>query len=521
MRILIAGNLSSTYLYHFVKDTVLEMDGCEITLVNTGRKVTSYAKEYLEFFKRANIQVIGAEGEFAQNLASGYRAIKKAGHFDVCHLHYLDDYNILFGTLAGKFCATVIAHYWGSDWLRAGGAMRRRQEELLQISDYVVTDSREIYHQIEAYYGGQFDSCLRLIRFKVPVIEEIRQGNVTEDVKKAFMEKYEIPADKVVIACGYSGSPAHQHLEILNAAARIPDSIKRAAFLVIPVTYGTIPQYVNELEARLRRSGFQSLVIREYLSDLDVACLRSAVDVFVNMQQTDAYSSTLLEYTYLNKIIINGSWLDYSDLEKAGAFYEKAGGFDDLTAILEYSIACFREEEAKFSSNRQAVHKYQDPLEKNELWRELYCNKAGVSTEKRRLRELVSERNLPYLNEMIKTHYMRRMLCIRDIREKAEIWAKRNRVLTAVIYGAGHLGEVVYETLKGSSLQSLFIADKYIRHVEWYAKNLIPPEEIEAVRPDIVIITPTLSFDEIKYELAARFDCKFVTLDEWISEVEL
>ena len=46
--------------------------------------------------------------------------------------------------------------------------------------------------------------------------------------------------------------------------------------------------------------------------------LRQATDMFIHIQPTDASSASLQEYILCEKKIINGSWLQYPQLEKNG-----------------------------------------------------------------------------------------------------------------------------------------------------------------------------------------------------------
>lgn len=513
MRILIMGNLSSMYLQHFVKGTVLELGMDEIVLFNIGKELSPSAKSvYAECSRQARLCIIAGEREYAQALASGYPVLSRMGYFDVCHLHYIDEYAVQLGKLAGRFCGKILVHYWGSDWLRAGEPMRLQQSGLLRIADYIVSDSREICAQIKTYYNGEFDQRVRFIRFKAPVIEELRRKHVTEDVKSAFMEKYQIP-------CGYNGNPAHKHLEILKAIEQMDCETRNSLFLLVPATYGATSQYIDELKAELNRINIPSRIILDYLSILEVACLRSVTDIFINVQPTDAYSSTLLEYSYLNKIVVNGSWLDYSDLEKEGAFYEKVDRIADLTEVLERMVPRLEEEKLKYASNTGAADRYQIPYEGNELWEDLYCGKTTLSPSQKQSRAAASAECLLYINELMKSCYMRRMLCIRNLEEQTGLWARKHHFKTVVVYGAGHLGQVVYEQLNGGYLDLLCVADQSVQYVEWCPTNVLSPEEIKDVRPDVVIITPALYFDEIKNSLAAQLDCELLTLDQWTGEL--
>ena len=57
--------------------------------------------------------------------------------------------------------------------------------------------------------------------------------------------------------------------------------------------------------------------------------LRKGTDLFIHMQQTDAYSSSLHEYLYSKTKVITAAWLSYKELETWGVPY-KPSTFDTL-----------------------------------------------------------------------------------------------------------------------------------------------------------------------------------------------
>ena len=68
--------------------------------------------------------------------------------------------------------------------------------------------------------------------------------------------------------------------------------------------------------------------------------LRKGTDLFIHMQQTDAYSSSLHEYLYSKTKVINAEWLSYKELETWGLPY-KLSTFEtlsnDVIAVLNNS----------------------------------------------------------------------------------------------------------------------------------------------------------------------------------------
>lgn len=86
---------------------------------------------------------------------------------------------------------------------------------------------------------------------------------------------------------------------------------------------------VSELKNQLQSTGLNYRLLSNYLSDQEMIWLRKGTDLFIHMQQTDAYSSSLHEYLYSKTKVINAAWLSYKELETWGVPY-KPSTFDTL-----------------------------------------------------------------------------------------------------------------------------------------------------------------------------------------------
>lgn len=520
MRVLVIGNIASVHIYNFIRYTILKMPADEVVLFNTNVSDLHGQTNYIEYYQKKNVRLFAVSGYF-DNLASGYTELKSIGHFDVCHIHFLDRPAMLIGKLIARYCNVIIANYWGSDWLRADSRLRCLQEELLDISDYIVSDSRQICYQLREYYTGKFDSLIRFARFNVPVIELLRQNKVNENRKKQFRQKYTIPEDKLTIVVGYNGGTAHQHLRIIDAIEKISHELKMSIFIIIPASYGLTEPYLVQLKNNLIQIDIPFLIIKDYLSDLDVACLRCITDIFINMQTTDAYSNTILEYSYLNKCVINGEWLDYTDLEKAGAFYEKIDSFESLPDVLSKVLQCFGKETQKFKNNSLAVERYQNINSRLEIWTDMYFKSNSVEEETLQNRKnVVSERSKESLNDTLKSYYLKEMLCILKLDEQIEAWIIKKSLKSLVIYGAGDIGCVLYCQFENKAIEKLYIADRSVQNVGWYPLSVLSIQDLIDIQPDAIVITPLAEAIEIKKKLSEQIQSMVYTFNEWLDEIK-
>ena len=149
-----------------------------------------------------------------------------------------------------------------------------------------------------------------------------------------------IPLNKVIISIGYNGKEAQQHKYVIEKVIQYKSYVKEKIFILFPMTYGYNQEYTKIITSMLDEDGTIGYkVFNEYLNDKEVAKLRKATDIFVHAQTTDAFSSSIREYLYLNKICYNPSWIQYSELKDKDVFYYEYNSFEELAEMLETCIS--------------------------------------------------------------------------------------------------------------------------------------------------------------------------------------
>jgi hypothetical protein len=530
MRALLVGDASSIHVYNFIKYTLMEMDIDEIVIFNFRGKIEKGADEFQNYYTDHGIKVIPEKEEFGNNLDNiiySYSIIRELGRFDVCHINFLDYYAVAMGKLLRHQCGIVIANYWGSDWFRSSDALKKHQAELLRAADYVVTDSLQLKDELNRYFQGEFAKKTRYIRYKLPVIEILKKGQLDSRMQEDFCSKYKIPENKIVITCGYSGVRGHKHLLIIEALKNIPLELQNKIFVVFPMTYGKDDDYMENVNNNLRNVHFEYIILENYMSFKEIALLRKNTDIFVDMQPSDAYSSTTLEYTFCNTIIINGSWLDYSQLEEKGAYYEKAADYSELTSLLCDYISHKDEKQKSFCRNHLAVDQFQSKYDDNFLWMQLYekpdkdNEKKYILPTKKTLMEVCVHDNHQIMTDQRNIQILSRLTRIDHIEDRIQSWLCQENIKDVSIYGAGILGETIYQKIKGFVPGNIYIFDKNERSVEWYAESVLFPNQLLEVESDIAIVTPSLYMKKIKEKYEGKVSYNILTLEEWIEVLEI
>lgn len=498
MKILIVGDMYSIHTYNFINETLLKMNIDKIVIWGVNSKPTKDVEDsYDLFYKKNNIHIIKEldNRDKFYDLIKGFERAKEFGVFDICHLHYLGYSTVTIGLLVKDICKKLISNYWGSDWLRSNDTQKQYQKYLLKLSDYIVADSMQICNQVNNYYNMQFKEKIKYIRFKTPVISKIQSGEITTNIKKQFIDKHHIPSDKIIVTCGYNASETHRHKDIIKAIKNLSKENINKLFVIIPMTYGNHQEYIEDIKQILKESIIDGIVLENYMDFREVALLRLVTDIFINVEPTDAYSSTMIEYAYCNKITIIGSWLDYSELEKRGVYLKKIDEIEELTRVLKEALNKIEDIQKLFSNNRAASENFQEDKAGNELWEEIYYAKP-----------LIIEQTV--LSENTEAQKIKR-------------WIEQNNYLNIGIYGVGILGGVAYHKIADViDEERIYIFDKNISNVNWCLNMILKPEMLEEKELNVVIITPGSCMDELKAKYSDKISYKILTYVEWLAEID-
>jgi len=229
-----------------------------------------------------------------------------------------------------KFGAKLIVTPWGSDIYRIGAFQRNFTRKLLAEADFVtLMPSSKFGDDVKREYQLAESICLPLC-FGSDVLDAIfKDCKSRADCKKQLLGS----ADKFTITIGYNASSAQNHLQVIEAISNIKNILPSNTILLLPMTYSKVESYMDEVRFALDELGVEYRIFDKYLSDEEVLDLRKGTDLFIHMQKTDAYSSSLQEALLSKSKVINADWLRYKELEVDGLPYYLAN-FNNLTSVI-------------------------------------------------------------------------------------------------------------------------------------------------------------------------------------------
>lgn len=240
--------------------------------------------------------------------------------YDVVQFHYINLFVVPLEIVAKAKSSKISTFVWGSDFLRAGRFMRIYLGIAFKFADSVVCDSNDVLYELEKVYP-KYKYKMKCEYFGSKIIDNMLSITNSMESKKS---------DKVTIMCGYNATPAQNHEQIIQSLIPFKDDVR----LIFPMTYSGDEEYKKIIADLLTKEGFDFILLKSFLSDEEWVSYLLMTDIFVHMQKSDAFSSTLAENLLLGHVVLNAEWLDYKDLEVNDVYYIKVS-FEKLSSLID------------------------------------------------------------------------------------------------------------------------------------------------------------------------------------------
>ena len=373
MNVLIFGNANSIWIKSIVEHTLLPY-GDHVTILSDNT-----VENFLEYYKNNDIDVIVCKrlpGKIGTLLSGCTNRSILNKHYDLFCAHFITSLSLFILSSVKRHARKTVFFFWGSDLLKATNKGKLRyilRMRAFKSLDCIGVGTNEMLDKFHELYGNCFDPKIRRIYFGVNGLETLKRVNTS---RKELRKKYKIDEKKIVISVGYNKMTAQQHIKVLSAIGAVQEMFRDNIHLILRLTYGNGDQkYVDEIKRAIRETKCTSSVFESYLSDEEVAEITSITDVFVQGQMTDARSATMQEHLFAKCLVINPSWIHYSELEDK-VFYLTYDTFEELTEIIQVNLtpkgeSRYRE---KLSKNAQVIDQISSWSTFVPAWRDIYLN---------------------------------------------------------------------------------------------------------------------------------------------------
>lgn len=300
------------------------------------------------------------------------KLISKLPEYDIIHFHFIGaDSYYLVKYFRKNRTSKIILSIWGSDMYRVNWVDAKGFVETCKDADVLTfTNQKSIDYFKTKYNWGE--NNLKLCRFGLAPLENLKSLTQSREECKRFLDWN---TKKRAITIGYNMAPAQQHFEILRqfeneGIKRMADSIQ----LILPITYGGTQEYKNQLVQRLTQLPYEYKIYDTFLTDEQVAYLRKASDIMIQLQLTDQFSGSMLEHLFTCNVVITGSWLPYDTIKEHGAWFIEIDKLDELINVIQEIIKNFETIELKTKKNPPIIAKLGSWDKNIQDWLNLYEN---------------------------------------------------------------------------------------------------------------------------------------------------
>lgn len=273
-----------------------------------------------------------------------------------------------------KKCKRLNLFVGGSDLYRAGDKKLKLKKRLIDVSDIIGIETEAIRDDFLKVFPEMRDRVV-LFRYGIEYIEQEKFLRPKEVIYK----RWGFSSEKLIITCAHNAVPEQQHEKIISALSRMPQNIRDAAVYVFPMTYGNSDEsYVDHVETMLKDTGMDYRIIRDFMPYLELAEYISISSIYINVQTTDALSTTILEEMYAGAVAVTGTWLPYMGLREKGIDFVAVDTIDDLTEIVADIITNYSEYKEKFSRNREIIYEMSSWDNMSKEWLKVWSLKESM-----------------------------------------------------------------------------------------------------------------------------------------------
>ncbi|MBE5794841.1 MAG: glycosyltransferase family 4 protein [Clostridiales bacterium] len=345
-RILLIGDPDSLWIKRYVENALYPAGWLTVIYPIYGWKGTyreDYARMETTIYKDEHrLPIIGRIPKVRMwaRVYANAASLQKLGPFDAVHCHYLSVVDMALGqVMAKQQRAPLVATFWGSDLLRTEEATLRRMTRAIRACRRVTVFNQEHVARIRHLYGDSVAANTAVLDFGevvFPCIDKVQ----TEGGKGAAKAHFGIAPDQLTVCVGSSASKAQQQLPALQSLAQLEESTLRRITLILQHTYAhDDPDNEQKVQAFAKTIPCQTLILTDFLNDMESAYLRCAADVYLHPITTDAFSTSMKEYLYAGAKVAYGGWLTYPTLDELELPVRQFADFDALPQLINDALA--------------------------------------------------------------------------------------------------------------------------------------------------------------------------------------
>ena len=301
-------------------------------LLDSNLRTISYKVPSINWIKIRGIRVFATK--FVQ--IRFFAKFCRNRRYDIINIHFANRYMSFVYKYLRAMSDNIVMIPWGSDILRRPQKNMEQLSYIYQKADYIAAStSSPIGKKILQEFNVNPKKIVGSFWGSAGIDYAIEKG--AEISQNEAKERFGL-SGRYVITCGYNKQESQRHKTIIQAIDHVRKELPENLTLLFPMTYGglsTAKSYQEEVKEECKKRNLHAVFLTDFLSLEDLYKLRKATDMFVHVQTTDAFSSSVQEYILCNKKIVHGSWIKYEKLEDfKPLFYFPVDRLEDLGDVI-------------------------------------------------------------------------------------------------------------------------------------------------------------------------------------------
>jgi hypothetical protein len=349
MRILYIADLNSILVRRLLKELAVADPGNDYLLLDIfrGMLVTPSELQKLPILKMVGKLWRRRMLILAGALRSVIRLIFMP-QADIIHIHYL---NPLYRPFLGLFrlkSAQIITTLFGSDFYLHTRHHHQSIRPFFSHSSLITFSTLQMSLDFSARYP-EYAGKIRICPFGLGMLDEIDELAGHKEIARA---EFALPDNRIILCCGHSANRRELHSQIISQLNLLSKEVKEQIFAVFPMTYNVVPELLSEVTNTMEQTGIPYLVLTDHLADGQIASLRVATDIMINVPSSDQLNASMLETLYAGGIVITGKWLPYELLDANNIACYRIADHNELAPVLEALVTSIENGKIPYQSGQ-------------------------------------------------------------------------------------------------------------------------------------------------------------------------
>lgn len=300
--------------YDFIIENLIKLgysvdiyDPKQRILMNINKKQSTDYSLFPKFTYRLKLNI------FLNFFSLIYFGIKNKRAYNIVQINYLREEYLVIPNIIAGLGDTLIISLFGSD-INKRSFIKNHFTKIFELAEKIIVTNLK-FGQIADSYVKNSSISTKIYQLMLPQDHFKFYREFTYENKIESKKTLKLPVNKTIVAIGTNSTENEQHEKILNEITQLKNIDNYFFIFNLSNRYNKL----NEREKKLKNLIEKTLpsnayiIYTEFLSYEEMALVRHATDIFVNLRLIDQLAASMLESNLAFSLVITGNWLPYKD----------------------------------------------------------------------------------------------------------------------------------------------------------------------------------------------------------------